>query len=82
MMNNKLLGRRLKVFLSNSGKTREKVVADVQDLIRPDGLSFSFAGLCKMLEGNLPKKDGEAILRAVAFVLDRKVSDFSKTENI
>jgi hypothetical protein len=80
MTNYKLDGRKLKIALNNSLMTREKVIVEVQDLIRPQGLSFSFAGLSKMLEGELPKRDGEIILEAVANVLGKEASDFAESE--
>ena len=73
-------GNKVRIAVANSGMTREKVVVLVQDMVREEGLSFSLAGLIKLFEGELPKKDGEKILDALSLVLGHEASDFAESE--
>lgn len=73
-------GNKVRIAVANSGMTREKVVVLVQDMVRQEGLSFSLAGLVKLFEGELPKKDGERILGALSQVLGHQASDFAESE--
>lgn len=61
-----------------SGFTKEQVVASVQD----KGLKFSLAGLDKIYRDELPVKDTEAILTAIAEKCCVDTSDFAEPENI
>lgn len=82
MTNTSVNGQKLRIAVLNSGKTREKVVVLVQEIIKKDGLSFSFTGLTKLLDGELPKKDGDKILEALSQVLGLPVSDFAESDEI
>lgn len=73
-------GHEIKIAVINSGKTREKVVVLVQDIVRKDGLSFSLAGLDKLFKGELPKKDPQKILDALSLVLGVSTSTFAEEE--
>jgi hypothetical protein len=73
-------GHKVKVAVLNCKMTREKVVVLVQDLIRDDGLSFSLAGLIKLFEGELPKRNPERILEALSSVLGFEASNFAEFE--
>jgi hypothetical protein len=73
-------GLKVKVLVQKSGKTREKVVALVQDILIEDACTFSLAGLDKLTKGELPKTNPEKILEALAMVLCCQVSDFTESE--
>ena len=59
-----------------SGYTREKVVVLVQEY----GHRFSLAGLDKLIRGELPKRDAEGILKALAKACGCSVSDFAESK--
>jgi uncharacterized LabA/DUF88 family protein len=75
-MKNVLNGQKLKRAVICSGFTKEQVVASVQD----KGLRFSLAGLDKMYRGELPVRDPEEILRAIADKCGCETSDFAEFE--
>jgi hypothetical protein len=69
-------GQRVRRAVLASGYTKEQVVAHVQDA----GLKFSLAGLDKIYRGELPVKDSDAILEAIAFKCRCLASDFAESE--
>ena len=73
-------GHKIKIAVAKSGKTPEKIVSLVQDVVIDNGLSFSLAGLSKIFNGDLPRKEPEVILDALALVLGHSVSDFKEAE--
>lgn len=77
MTNSKeISGRIVKKAVHRSGYTREQVVASVQD----KGLRFSLAGLDKIYRNELPVKDREEILAAIAEKCGCSVSEFADSE--
>lgn len=82
MTNITVKGQKIKIAVTNCGKTREKVVVLVQEALKDHGLSFSLAGLDKLQRDELPKKNAQIILEALADVLEKDVSDFAEFEAI
>jgi hypothetical protein len=80
MTNMNVCGHKVKVAVLKDGRTREKVVALVQDLVADEGLTFSLAGLDKLFKGELPKRDPGKIMSSLAKVLGLSVSDFAESE--
>lgn len=69
-------GQRIRRAVMASGYSKEQVVAHVQD----KGLKFSLTGLDKMYRNELPVKDLEEILIAIAEKCSCHVSDFAESE--
>lgn len=80
--NIKVDGHELKVIVTNDGRTREKIVSLVQDLLKKKRslATFSLAGLDKLLRCEAPKKDCEEVLEALAEVLNVSLSSFAEFE--
>ena len=73
---------KLKVMVTNDLRTKEKIVATVQDLLRQKEslATFSLAGLDKLFKGETPKRYTSEILEALAEVLGADLSSFAELE--
>jgi hypothetical protein len=71
-------GQKIRLAVLKTGFTREKVVVLVQEDL--GGITFSLAGLDKMIRGELPKRDCEKVLNSLAKVCGCLVSDFAEDE--
>ena len=69
-------GLQVRKAVLQSGFTKEQVVASVQD----EGLKFSLTGLDKIYRNELPVKDTEAILIAIAKKCCVEISFFAESE--
>jgi hypothetical protein len=69
-------GQKVRRAVLASGFSKEQVVASVQDA----GLKFSLAGLDKIYRGELPVKDSDAILEAIAFKCHCQATEFADPE--
>jgi hypothetical protein len=69
-------GQKVRRAVMASGFTKEQVVASVQDA----GFRFSLAGLDKIYRGELPVRDAEDILGAIALKCGCQTSDFAESE--
>lgn len=80
MMNtNEINGQKIRVAVLKTGLTREKVVALVQDDLEI-GVTFSLAGLDKMIRGELPKRDACKVLASLAKICGCSTLDFAESE--
>lgn len=71
-------GQRVRKAVMASGFTKEQVVASVQD----NGLRFSLAGLDKIYRNELPVKDANDILGAIALKCGCLISDFGESDEM
>jgi hypothetical protein len=72
-------GQKIRVAVLKTGLTREKVVVLVQEDLEI-GVTFSLAGLDKMIRGELPKRDAEKVLVSLAKICGCLISDFAESK--
>jgi hypothetical protein len=69
-------GQKIRRAVILSGFSKEQVVASVQD----SGLRFSLTGLDKLYRGELPVRDSDEILEAIALKCSCLAMSFANSE--